>query len=129
MITGLTAGPDGGLYLAELGELPRDGPNAKIVRLGPGGVARTQLQSLPDVIDLAFDQQANLYLLQSARPGRREPLSGRIEVIRSDGERKVLASGLSFPSSLVFGPDGNLYVADFGTSAVYRITYDAANAH
>jgi glucose/arabinose dehydrogenase len=27
------------------------------------------------------------------------------------------------------GPDGNLYVADFGTSAIYRITYDPNKAY
>lgn len=116
MITGLASGPDGGLYLAELGELPRDGPNAKITRLGPGGLARTQLQGLPDVLDLTFDQQGNLYLLESARPGRREPLGGRIEVVRPGGARELLASGLSFPSALTFGPDGNLYVSSDGPS-------------
>jgi len=25
---------------------------------------------------------------------------------------------------VITGPDGNLYIADFGTSAIYRITYN-----
>jgi glucose/arabinose dehydrogenase len=36
----------------------------------------------------------------------------------------VFGSGFLYPIDIVVGPDGNLYVADFGTSVVYRITYD-----
>lgn len=38
----------------------------------------------------------------------------------------VWASGFLYPIDVVNGPDGNLYVADFGTRVIYRITYDAA---
>jgi glucose/arabinose dehydrogenase len=38
----------------------------------------------------------------------------------------VWASGFLYPIDVVNGPDGNLYIADFGTSVIYRITYDAA---
>jgi glucose/arabinose dehydrogenase len=48
---------------------------------------------------------------------------------RSDGNYDVGTSrfgeGFLYPIDIVVGPDGNLYVADFGTSVVYRITYDA----
>jgi glucose/arabinose dehydrogenase len=37
----------------------------------------------------------------------------------------VWANGFLYPIDVVNGPDGNLYVADFGTSVIYRITYDA----
>jgi len=32
--------------------------------------------------------------------------------------------GFLYPIDVVMGPDGNLYIADFGTSVVYRITYE-----
>ena len=35
----------------------------------------------------------------------------------------TFGSGFLFPIDVITGPDGNLYVADFGTSAIYRITY------
>ena len=35
----------------------------------------------------------------------------------------TFGSGFLYPIDVVTGPDGNLYVADFGTSAIYRITY------
>ncbi len=57
----------------------------------------------------------------------------RIEVGRTGSGRYLsravtFGSGFLYPIDVITGPDGNLYVADFGTSAVYRITYDAADA-
>jgi glucose/arabinose dehydrogenase len=37
----------------------------------------------------------------------------------------VWGSGFLYPIDVVNGPDGNLYIADFGTSVIYRVTYDA----
>jgi glucose/arabinose dehydrogenase len=48
---------------------------------------------------------------------------------REDGNYDVGTSrfgeGFLYPIDIVVGPDGNLYVADFGTSVVYRIIYGA----
>ena len=38
----------------------------------------------------------------------------------------VWAKGFLYPIDVVNGLDGNLYIADFGTRVIYRITYDAA---
>ncbi len=35
----------------------------------------------------------------------------------------VFASGLLYPIDVIVGPDGALYVADFGVSVIYRISY------
>ncbi|HEU5100550.1 MAG TPA: PQQ-dependent sugar dehydrogenase [Roseiflexaceae bacterium] len=57
----------------------------------------------------------------------------RIELARTAGgdylaRTTTFGKGFLYPIDTVTGPDGNLYVADFGTSAVYRITYDASQA-
>jgi glucose/arabinose dehydrogenase len=57
----------------------------------------------------------------------------RIEVGQTSGgaylsRTSTFGSGFLYPIDVVTGPDGNLYVADFGTSAVYRIVYDPAAA-
>ena len=44
---------------------------------------------------------------------------GRYQAIDS-----VFGSGFLYPIDVINGPDGNLYIADFGTSVVYRITYE-----
>jgi glucose/arabinose dehydrogenase len=57
----------------------------------------------------------------------------RIELARTSGgdylaRSTTFGKGFLYPIDTAVGPDGNLYVADFGTSAVYRITYDAGQA-
>ena len=57
----------------------------------------------------------------------------RVEVGRTAsgdylGRTVTFGSGFLYPIDAITGPDGNLYVADFGTSAVYRITYDPNKA-
>jgi len=52
----------------------------------------------------------------------------RIELARTSGgdylaRSTTFGKGFLYPIDVVTGPDGNLYVADFGTSAIYRITY------
>jgi glucose/arabinose dehydrogenase len=54
----------------------------------------------------------------------------RIEVGRTTAGRYLsrataFASGFLYPIGVVTGPDGALYVADFGTSAIYRIAPEA----
>jgi glucose/arabinose dehydrogenase len=39
----------------------------------------------------------------------------------------VFASGFLYPIDIVVGPDDNLYIADFGTSVVYRVVYAQLN--
>lgn len=55
----------------------------------------------------------------------------RVELAQTPGGSYLsrvttFASGLLYPVGVTTGPDGNLYVVDFGTSAVYRIAYDGA---
>ena len=57
----------------------------------------------------------------------------RIELARTSGgdylaRSTTFGQGFLYPIDTATGPDGNLYVADFGTSAIYRITYDASQA-
>ncbi len=52
----------------------------------------------------------------------------RIEVAKTTGGQylsrtSTFASGFLYPLAVTTGPDGDLYVADFGTTAIYRISY------
>lgn len=38
----------------------------------------------------------------------------------------TFASGFLYPIDVITGPDGNLYIADFGTTAIFRVTYGGA---
>lgn len=43
------------------------------------------------------------------------------------GQAEVFASGFLNSLDVTTGPDGNLYVADFGTGAIYRIAYSGTH--
>jgi glucose/arabinose dehydrogenase len=52
-----------------------------------------------------------------------------VEVAKTGGgsylsRTTTFGSGFLYPIDAITGPDGNLYIADFGTSAVYRVVYD-----
>ncbi len=54
----------------------------------------------------------------------------RIELAKSKGGEYLsrtnpFAKGFVYPLDVTVGPDGSLYVADFGTSAIYRISYSS----
>jgi putative membrane-bound dehydrogenase-like protein len=53
----------------------------------------------------------------------------RVELAKSAGGAYLsrvspFATGFVYPLDVTVGPDGSLYVADFGTSAIYRISYE-----
>jgi hypothetical protein len=47
-------------------------------------------------------------------PGPGAAFSGAVVRVNDDGSLTTLASGLMFPTALTCGPDGNLYVSNFG---------------
>jgi hypothetical protein len=114
VLTGIAAGPDGALYVAEFGPAPHKDGSARITRLTPDGQASAAAEGLVNAIDVAFDAAGQLYVLEFSRPGVRLPQSGRVLRLKASGEREVLAQDLNFPTAMAFGPDSNLYVAVYG---------------
>jgi len=44
----------------------------------------------------------------------RQLFTGQVAQIDPDGRQTVIATGLSFPTAMTMGPDGALYVSNFG---------------
>lgn len=70
------------------------------------------------VVGVAFDQQGRLYALESSTgnlpaPPFLMPGSGKVVRVTSSGLETV-AEGLTFPTAMTFGPDGQLYVSNKG---------------
>ena len=68
-----------------------------------------------------FDQKGDLYVLESmTNPGLPMPTeagSGTIVRVNRWGGTDTVLTGLSFPSAMIFGPDGKLYVSNLGYAA------------
>ncbi len=113
VLTGISPGPDGALYVCEFGPAPHKPGSAKITRLTLDGQRSDAWTGLQSAIGVAFDRAGAMYALEFSS-GLRVPKTGRLLRRRPDGSGEVLASGLNFPTALVLGPDGNLYLAVSG---------------
>jgi hypothetical protein len=109
----------GDLYIGVLGQIAfgPTGPDlqhsfeAGIYKISSTGVATQVVSGLHAILGLAFDSQHRLYVLQSPIfvPG-----TGSLVRLDEQGHPETLVSGLTFPSSLVRGPDGAFYISACG---------------
>jgi hypothetical protein len=131
--TSIAIGPDGAYYVAELSGFPAVAGAANIYRVDPAEAVpghppplfradKACLGGFTTIIDIAFDEQGNLYVLQYGlgtlvRIERAEDEPGGICTQYEDGTHTVVRDGLSQPTSVAVGPDGALYVSNHGSSA------------
>jgi hypothetical protein len=92
----------------------RDG-SSKIMKITPSGTITTAYIDLTTILGLAFDSKGRLYVLENTT-GNPFPTPGTGRIVRIAGKHSqtLIAKGLSLPTSMTFGPDGNLYVANVG---------------
>jgi len=117
--TSVVRGPDGALYVGELSGFPFVQGAARIWRLVPGQQPTLYAAGFTNIIDLAFDRQGRLYVLQISRNGLRSPdKTGVLLRVEPDGRRtELLSTQLSAPGGMAFAPDGTLLITNRTTSA------------
>jgi sugar lactone lactonase YvrE len=72
---------------------------------------------------MTFDDRARLYVLEATTvAGFYEAGTGAVVRVNPNGSLETIATGLSFPSGITFGPDGSLYVSNFGFRPVSGTT-------
>lgn len=107
----LATGPDGAYYIGELTGNPYPEGEARIYRLEEiGGEPTVFADGFTQIIDLTFDQNGNLYVLEYAK--------GDLSQIAPDGTLTTIADQLIFPTSMALGPDGAIYVTNKGSLPV-----------
>ena len=106
---------NGSLYFGTLTKFPVVQGAASVYKLSLDGTYTVVASGLTAILGIAFDNHDRLYVLQNT-VGQDELTPGFGNVVRIDpsGNRQVITSGLHLPTAMTFGPDGKLYISDWG---------------
>jgi len=123
--TAVAVGPDGAYYVSELTGIPFAAGASRIYRVVPGEAPTVVWSGFTTVIDLAFDPDGNLYVLEHSTGPVFFALPGRLLRLAPDGTQTTVIDGLIRPASVALGPDGGLYISNrstsIGTGEVLRV--------
>jgi plastocyanin/sugar lactone lactonase YvrE len=120
---GGAAAPDGSLYVAQFGVAPYTPGSGRVDRVTMDGtITEGVVRNLTTPVDVAFAADGRLFVLQFAAQFdpvrlRYMPAGGEVRRINPDGTSSVVVSGLMFPTAMTFGPDGALYVSNYGNES------------
>jgi len=109
--TGLTIGPDGALYIAQLSGFPFAPGSADVFRYDFVGAVTTFAGGFSNLVDIAAGPDHSLYLLQYSNDFWAAP-SGSVLRLGLDGSVETLFSDLANPTALAVSPSGKIYVAN-----------------
>jgi hypothetical protein len=117
--TSLAVGPDGALYIGELGGAPNNVGAANVYRYANGQLTVYQ-SGFTMIGDIAFDQAGRLLVLEMDQAGFADPMPGGLPTpgalirVNADGSRTVLAStGLEYPAGIAVAADGSIYATNW----------------
>jgi hypothetical protein len=114
---------EGDFYIGNLQTFPAVTGASKILRTKRNGKDLEFVTAgYTAILGADIDKQGRGYTLESFQcvagfpcvPGPFAAGTGRVTRYNLDGSRDVIATGLTFPTSLRFGPDGALYVSNKG---------------
>jgi hypothetical protein len=116
--TSLAVGPNGDLYIGELGGGDDVGV-ASVYQLTPAGQLSMYRTGFTMIGDIAFDHQGRLLVLEMSigglpgLSGPGVPPFGELIRVNADKSRTVLAStGLLMPAGMTVTPDGTVYLTN-----------------
>ncbi len=114
----VTVDKKGNVYVSEYGQFVNTGGNGtRIIKISKQGEASEFLSGLEGPLGNAIDVQGNFYV-NNANNTR----SGEVLKIAPDGTRTVLATIDGWPSGLTLDYQNNIYVSNFLTPTVHKIT-------
>ncbi|HEY2349558.1 MAG TPA: ScyD/ScyE family protein [Puia sp.] len=105
----------GNLYFGTLTTFPLVSGSANVYKLTPDGKFSVYASGFSAILGITFDGFGALYVLENFT-GNPFPTAGTGDIVRVDpsGTRQVITSGLNLPTAMTLGPDGKLYVSNWG---------------
>lgn len=102
-------------YIGNLNFFPIVDNSSRVWRLLSNPTRLQVVAQGTTILGLAFDAKDNLYILQNTS-GNPDPTpgAGSIVRIRPGGGPETIVSGLTLPTAMTMGPDGDLYVSHIG---------------
>ncbi|MEO8416288.1 MAG: ScyD/ScyE family protein [Ginsengibacter sp.] len=102
-------------YVGNLDTFPAPHGESSIYKITPGGQISVFATGFNMILGIAFDKADGLYVLENST-NNPFPTPGTGDIVRIDpaGNRQVITSGLFLPTGMTFGPDGKLYVSNWG---------------
>jgi sugar lactone lactonase YvrE len=131
--TGVVKGPDGDLFMSQLTGFPFPVGAANVYRVdSETGAAEVFADGFTNIMDLAFDKDGTLWVLEIDHDGLLGPSSeGAIYSVDENGNEEQLKldpGTLTHPGGITVGKDGALYVTNnadaAGEGEVLRIDVD-----
>ena len=105
----------GNFFIGNLNTFPVVPGSSRILKVTPSGQVQTWISGVTAVLGSAWDARGRLYVLESmTAPGAPTPPTGRVRRFDPSGASTTIIDGLFFPTGLTIGPDGNLYISNFG---------------
>src|SRR5581483_37434 len=118
----VAVGPDGALYVGELGGFPFNPGTSKVYRVVPGHSPTVAASGFTAISDIKFDPWGRLLVLEIDQAGLLDPAAeeglptpGALIGVHHNGTKStLLTTGLEFPTGLAIGWGGHTYVSNFG---------------
>jgi len=135
VLTGIDLAPDGGVYVGTLTAIPFPVGAARVLHVSPEGEVTEVWTGLTTVTGVAVGPDGTLYAAEMSAENLDEmpflqPGTGRIVRQSGPDSAEPIASGLTFPLGLAFGPDGALYAglpaigANTGEGSILRFDFN-----
>ena len=113
--TSVAIGPDGAHYVGTLTGFPFPAGAATVFRVKPGSAPEPYATGFTNVMDVAFDADGNLLVLEIAHNGLAsgDPTGALLRVPAGGGSPELLLTDpLFMPGGLAVGPGGEVYVTN-----------------
>jgi glucose/arabinose dehydrogenase len=104
----------GNFYVANLGQFPITPGSSSLYKILPNHTLMKLFDGLTAVISLVTVDGKFYALETSTAADFPEPGSGKIVQVSDSGEVTDILTGLTFPTAITAGPDGALYVSEYG---------------